>query len=391
MASAVQRILVKVIFYISIAIWGCRGILMMLSTIIKFSKVLFVKKNRSQLPSCATDPSLGTHDSLTLNFRGETSACSVRSLKIKYVANGKSGLPLMLCIHGFPECWYSWRHQLKEFSSKYRVVAIDLPGYGDSDKPADKDFYSVTSLVDTIAQIIIELGYESATIVSHDWGGALAWNFAVNHADKCEQVIVMNAPNAVGFQKGFTFKQYCMSWYMFFFQLPWLPEFMMSCCDFQFMNDCFRGAWGVTDKSRLTDEDVEVYKYSLSSWEARNSAINYYRRNNMLSRDHFRGKKFKLECPVLLIWGTEDQALSLELAAKSANASDLITLEYVEGASHWVQQDNPEEVNRLMWEFLNSSSSYGRLDVEPSFGALSPDYGLSPEGPEPDLSPEIEL
>ncbi|KAF6017122.1 ceeh-1 [Bugula neritina] len=278
-------------------------------------------------------------------------------LKITYVANGKRGNPLMLCVHGFPECWYSWRFQLKEFSSKYWVVAINLPGYADSDKPSELANYTAERLIDNLAEVVEALGYEKGTVVAHDWGGALVWSFASLYSTMCDKVVIMNAPHFSAMKKMFrTLKQYRKSWYMFFFQLPWLPEMLVGCGNFHMFNECFRGEEsGVKNLENMTEADVDVYKHALHSWEARKCAFNYYRANigNVSPQFIERLKKSSISCPLLLIWGTEDTALSLELAALSAKVSNLVSVEYVAGASHWVQQDNPEEVNKYMWKFLN--------------------------------------
>jgi len=350
------KVLSGVAFFIfSVTLWGVKGCFILLLGLIKSPRAFFKKNDNSTLPEVAKDPALGKHDHVILK--------SSQNLKIKYVANGEKGKPLMLCVHGFPECWYSWRHQLKEFSDKYWVVAIDLPGYGDSDKPEGKEPYLVENLTRYLSEIITELGYEKATMVAHDWGGAIVWAFAVQYADLCEKVVIMNAPNRKGFQKGFSFKQYCNSWYMFFFQLPCLPELMLGANNMQMLDAAFRGTadgamsdMGVKNKKMMTEDDVKVYKYALHTWGARQCAVNYYRANNLLravlNPPPRSALSAKLTAPTLLIWGTGDAALSIELARYSAEMSDLITVEYVENCSHWVQQDNPSEVNRLMRKFL---------------------------------------
>ncbi|CAH3019895.1 unnamed protein product [Porites evermanni] len=122
-------------------------------------------KRREKPPACLLDPELGEHHFLR----------TASNIRIQYVAKGDTGKPFMLCLHGFPEFWYSWRYQLKAFSDNFRMVAVDLRGYGDSDSPKGREHYKTSLLVNDIKEIIEALDYKSCTLLSHDWGGALAW------------------------------------------------------------------------------------------------------------------------------------------------------------------------------------------------------------------------
>ncbi|MDJ0789755.1 MAG: alpha/beta fold hydrolase, partial [Myxococcota bacterium] len=144
-------------------------------------------------------------------------------INLHYVTQGEGSLMLML--HGFPEFWYSWRHQIPEFARDYKVVALDLRGYNESDKPKEPEAYKMEELLKDVEGVIRGLGYESCILVGHDWGGAIAWSFAYAYPDLVDKLIVMNLPHPAKFMEGLkTPQQLVKSWYIFLFQLPWLPE-----------------------------------------------------------------------------------------------------------------------------------------------------------------------
>jgi pimeloyl-ACP methyl ester carboxylesterase len=122
-------------------------------------------------------------------------------VKLHYVTQGDG--PLMLMLHGFPEFWYSWRHQIPEFAQDYQVVALDLRGYNNSEKPTETSAYTIAELIKDVAGVIHGLGYETCVLVGHDWGGAIAWSFAYEHPDMVEKLIVMNIPIQLNLLKRF--------------------------------------------------------------------------------------------------------------------------------------------------------------------------------------------
>src|SRR2546428_372573 len=134
--------------------------------------------------------------------------------------------PLVILLHGFPECWYSWRHQIAALAPRFRVVAPDLRGYNESDKPAGVAAYALPELVADVPGLIEAFGEREAAIVGHDWGGAIAWTFAMDHPEPTRRLVVLNCPHPAIFAQHLRAngRQLARSWYMFFFQLPWLPE-----------------------------------------------------------------------------------------------------------------------------------------------------------------------
>ena len=269
-------------------------------------------------------------------------------VRLHYVSQGEG--PLMLMLHGFPEFWYSWRHQIITFSDSYRVVASDLRGYNYSDKPQSIKAYSVSELTKDIAGIITQLGYEKCILVGHDWGGALAWYFADEYPEMVNKLIVLNIPHPAKFMESLrTPQQLKKSWYIFFFQLPYLPEFLLKRNDYQGIASAFTKS--TIKESAFTFEDIQAYKKAASQPGALTSAINYYRCS---FRQLFKPKKAwkKIDTPTLIIWGENDIFLGKELTHGTTDYVNHLTIKYIPNCSHWVQQEQPQLVNQYIADFL---------------------------------------
>lgn len=272
---------------------------------------------------------------------------TTNGVKLHYVTQGEGDLMLML--HGFPEFWYSWRHQIPEFAKDYKVVALDLRGYNDSDKPADKSAYVMDEFIRDVEGIIKGLGYDKCILVGHDWGGAIAWNFAYAHPEMVERLIILNLPHPAKFAEGMRNPQQLLrSSYMFFFQIPWLPEFLIQSSDYQPIETAIKGM--AVNKSAITKADLEAYKDAAAKRGAMTATLNYYRnifQQRMTSQDWS-----VLEVPTLMIWGEKDTALGKELTYGTEAYVRDFQIKYIPDCSHWVQQEQPQLVNQYMREFL---------------------------------------
>jgi len=278
-----------------------------------------------------------THDFITTN-----------GIRLHYVTQGNG--PLMLFLHGFPEFWYSWRHQIPEFAKDYKVVAIDLRGYNDSDKPTDASAYSMPEFVKDVQGVIAGLGYDKCVLVGHDWGGAIAWSFAYAHPEMLERLIILNLPHPAKFVEGLrTPQQLFRSWYIFFFQLPFLPELLIQLNDYQALEQAFRGM--AKNKNAFTDADIEAYKNALAKPGVLTAAVNYYRNVLQLGSSLQRSWSV-LEVPTLMIWGEDDIPLGKELTYGTEEYVRDFQIKYISNCSHWVQQEQPQLVNQYMREFL---------------------------------------
>ncbi len=275
---------------------------------------------------------------------------TTNGVKLHYVTQGEG--PLMLMLHGFPEFWYSWRHQIREFANQYKVVAVDLRGYNDSDKPEDPSAYVIDELVKDVKGIIQGLGYDSCVLVGHDWGGAIAWTFADLHPEMVEKLIILNLPHPAKFAAGLrTPQQLLRSWYIFLFQLPWLPELLLQSSDYLPIEAAFRQM--AVNKNAFTQADLEAYKDAAAKRGALTAMLNYYR--NFLSSNIINRNWSILQMPTLMIWGEQDTALGKELTYGTEEYVRDLQIKYIPQASHWVQQDQPELVNQYMHSFLDAA------------------------------------
>lgn len=269
-------------------------------------------------------------------------------INLHYVTQGEGGL--MLFLHGFPECWYSWRHQIPEFAKDHKVVAIDLRGYNDSDKPTEPSAYKMYELVADIKGVIENLGYQRCTLVGHDWGGAIAWNFADEYPDLLDRLIILNLPHPAKFSQGLrTPQQLLKSWYIFFFQIPNLPEFLIQLNDYKLLETAFTGM--AVRKETFSAADISFYKDALAKRGALTAAIHYYR--NAFQAGLIEKSWSVLEVPTLMIWGEEDTALGKELTYGTEQYVRDFQIRYIPNCSHWVQQEQPTLVNQYIREFIH--------------------------------------
>jgi len=275
----------------------------------------------------------------------------VGQVRLHYVDAGSG--PLVVLLHGFPEFWYGWRHQIPALvKAGFRVVAPDLRGYNLSDKPNGVRAYRVPALVEDVAGLIRTCGRESATVVGHDWGGLVAWAFAMHHPELLDRLVVLDSPHPKNMARALrTWKQLRKSWYMFFFQLPWLPEIAARHRRFARLLDGFRDdplIGGVFD-----DRDLASYASAFAQPGAITSMIHYYR---ALLRSGVGVTRRRIEAPTLVIWGERDRYLGRELAEPDPGLVRDARVEFIE-ASHWVQHEQPERVNALLIAFLSEKAA----------------------------------
>jgi pimeloyl-ACP methyl ester carboxylesterase len=269
-------------------------------------------------------------------------------VKLHYVTQGEGSLMLML--HGFPEFWYSWRHQIPEFAKDHKVVAVDLRGYNESEKPANQSAYVMDEFIKDVKGIIEGLGYNKCVLVGHDWGGMIAWCFAYAYPEMVEKLIVLNIPHPAKFAQGIrTPQQLLRSSYMFLFQLPWLPELLIQQFDYQAIETAFTGM--AVNKNAFTKADIEAYKDAAAKRGALTATLNYYR--NVFQQKLLNENWGNLDVPTLMIWGEKDTALGKELTFGTESYVKDFQIKYIPDASHWVQQEKPDLVSQYMREFLS--------------------------------------
>jgi epoxide hydrolase 4 len=267
------------------------------------------------------------------------------------LAGPASGKPLVF-LHGFPEFWFAWRHQIDHFvSSGYRLIIPDQRGYNLSDKPAGIASYSINLLAKDIIGILDAVTDSKAFVVGHDWGAAVTWYLAARYSDRIHRTAMLSVPHPRAFIKNLIKPaQLRRSWYVFFFQLPQLPELVLRGRDWALLVRALR------DTSPLgvfSDRDLEQYKKSWARKGALTAMLNWYRaallRPSKLALD---AEASRVKVPTLLIWGRNDQFIGQGMARESLQYCDDGHLEMFETATHWVQNEQPARINNLLSEFF---------------------------------------
>ena len=262
------------------------------------------------------------------------------------------GEDVALLLHGFPESRYSWRHQLPLLAGLgWRAIAPDLRGYGQSSRPPRTADYAISHLIDDVAGLFDAAGARRRLLIGHDWGAAIAWALALERRLPLDGLVIMNVPHPAVLARVMraSWRQPLRSWYMAFFQVPGLPEAMMTANGAQAIGRAFTGM--AVDKSRFPPEVTDVYRKNALIPGAMTAMINYYRANTSLL-GRWRGAAPTIEVPTLMIWGEEDAALCIENTEGYETLVRDFTLRRLPGVSHWVQQEAPERVNAILTEWL---------------------------------------
>lgn len=282
---------------------------------------------------------------------------TANGIRLHYVTQGEG--PLVLLLHGFPEFWYSWRHQIPVLAEAgYCVVAPDLRGYNESEKP--RWGYDLRTLARDVAALIVALGYERAIVMGHDWGGVIAWQVAMRYPELVERLVIMNAPHPAAMLRELrSLKQLRMSWYIFAFQLPWLPEYVLGRNGANEIGRMLRGS--AVQKEAFPRSVTAHYQAAMSKPGALPAALAYYRQfvrdlPRALWRRQLRAWS-RIQAPTLLLWGLQDIALSVELTYGLEPYVKQLRVVYLPESGHWVQQEQPEQVNRLLLDFLAGRES----------------------------------
>ena len=272
------------------------------------------------------------------------------------VAEAGEGDHLALCLHGFPELNFSWREQMPLLARMgYRVWAPNQRGYGASSRPGRVEDYTADKIVADAAALFDASGTRKLTLVAHDWGGAIAWLFAINRVRPLERLVVMNLPHPICFAAALKhWPQRRRSWYMAMFQLPWLPERVMLANDAAAIRRSFRGM--AVDKTRFPDDVLDVYARAAQRPGAMRAMINWYRAAARLRVGLKLSHGGRVDVPTLIIWGEADAALGLETLDGTDRFVRDLTIERLPGVSHWVQQEAPERVNALLERWLPATS-----------------------------------
>lgn len=286
----------------------------------------------------------------TLSWRHEF--VQTNDIRLHCVTQGEGELVILL--HGFLEFWYSWRHQIPQLARHFKVVAPDLRGYNDSDKP--QRGYDVETLGRDIHGLIKALGYRRARVVGHGWGGAIAWQLAEQFPDSIESLVLLSAPHPRQFVSDAlgNVDQFVRSWYIWAAQVPNLPETLLSSNLSQVVRELFQKQ--SVRKGAFSSEDTAMYQAALEKPGALRSALSYYRHllsPQLFSRVLFKPSANLIQRPALVLWGQDDTLFSSKLTRGMERFfSGPLKIQLISDCGHWVNQEAPQTVNRELTQFL---------------------------------------
>jgi epoxide hydrolase 4 len=265
-----------------------------------------------------------------------------------------NGTPVIL-LHGFPEFHYGWRNQIPALvEAGFRVIVPDQRGYNLSDKPKGISAYDVDMLAKDIIGLFDHFGIQKARLVGHDWGAVVAWTVAINYPERLEKLAILNVPHP-DVMTDFVLHnsvQRKKSWYVFFFQIPWFVEWVLSKNNFEYLA---RTLTHSGRKGTFTEADVVEYKKAWSQKGALTGMLNWYRaavRRGLKYTFSRKSPARRVHVPTMMLWGKRDMALSAEMAQPSIDLCDSGELTFFGKATHWVQHDASAEVNQKLIEFM---------------------------------------
>jgi epoxide hydrolase 4 len=283
----------------------------------------------------------------------------VNGVRLHYATAGH-GKKLIVFLHGFPEFWYEWKNQLLEFGKDYTAVAPDMRGYNLSAKPAEVDQYQVKYLIEDVRALAEKLGHKKFILVAHDWGGAVAWAYAIAHPETLEKLVIINAPHPGVFARELKENpaQQKASGYMLMFRSP-QAEQTLSANNYATLVQVVLGE-GLKNGT-FTEADKEAYIAAWSQPGALTGGLNYYRaaRVGPPTEGQKDGASFatsfpslNVKVPTLVIWGEKDTALLTGNLVGLDQYVPQLTIKRIPEGSHWVIHEKPELINGYIREFI---------------------------------------
>jgi epoxide hydrolase 4 len=260
------------------------------------------------------------------------------------VTAGPEDGPALILLHGFPEFWYGWRKQIGPLADAgFRVIVPDQRGYNQSSKPLRIRDYAVRELTSDVIAIADRIGREKIFLAGHDWGAGVAWNTAMRYPERIAKLAILNAPHPAVMRRFLRTnpRQMLRSWYMLFFQIPRLPEFL-------FLRDGGRGLVRSSRNGAFLPEDLDRYREAWSQPGALTGMINWYRAL------YFTAAESRVSVPTRILWGMKDEFLLSEMARASVKYCDHGELIEFPDATHWIHHEEPERVNQLLIEFFRT-------------------------------------
>jgi pimeloyl-ACP methyl ester carboxylesterase len=286
----------------------------------------------------------------------QTTFISCNGVRLHVAQAGPEAGPRVVLLHGFPEFWYGWRHQIEPLAAAgYRVVVPDQRGYNLSDRPRGVENYRVSLLSADVIGLLDALGCQQAFLAGHDWGAAVAWETAIRYPERVRKLAILNVPHPDVMSRFLlsNFDQLRKSWYIYFFQLPLIPEAVLRANDW---GPAVRMLTQSALPGSFTEADIEQYRRAWWRKDAMTGMLNWYR---AAFRAALRGPldpakipARRVSVPTMILWGKNDIALSHKMAQPSCDLCDNGLLVFFEHATHWVQHDEAEAVNKALISFF---------------------------------------
>lgn len=273
------------------------------------------------------------------------------SVRLHGVSAGPKDGPVVVLLHGFPEFWYGWQKQIEPLAAAgFRVIVPDQRGYNLSSKPGGIASYALPELVSDVIAIADQLSQKKIFLAGHDWGAAVAWSAALWHPQRIAKLAVLNCPHPSVMRKFLStrIRQFLRSWYMLFFQLPWLPEAFLSSFNYQF---AVRALLRSSRAGTFSSEDLAQYRAAWSQPGALNGMINWYR---ALFRQRTKFADRTVRVPTRILWGERDRFLLFEMAQESLRYCADSELYTFANASHWLQHEEAASVSRNLIDFFRA-------------------------------------
>ena len=290
----------------------------------------------------------------------EHQTIEVNGVRLHYAKSGAG--QLMLFLHGFPEFWYAWKDQLDEFGRDHLAVAPDMRGYNLSSKPEGVEHYRIPLLVEDVRALAANLGFDGKRkfiLVGHDWGGVVAWSYAMTHPDTVEKLVIVNAPHPAIFGRELRENpaQQKASAYMLMFRGP-DAEKTLSANEHEMLVRIVLSEG--LKQGHFTDADRKAYLEAWSQPGALTGGLNYYSASQVgpPSSDPSSASKTlpataaTVNVPTLVIWGEKDTALLTGNLNGLETVAPQLTIKRIPDGTHWVVHEKPELVNRYIREFV---------------------------------------
>jgi len=307
------------------------------------------KALRESPPNCLVDPSLGTHLHVKIN-----------NCKFHYVENGSRKRTMVLCLHDFTDFWYGWRNQLRELSESFWVVALDLKGFGDSEKPFLARNYKDEVILEELKKFIevVQEREDKIILIGHGLGGQIAWKFATKYPEMIQKFISISTPHPSVWLSHIkrSWSSVIQNRWLYECRLPFLPELHMVENDLEIFDKRFRKWNSSVDLTNYSNFDKEAYKYTFSRTIDWQGCINYYR--NLPLGAATESVESKIPIDALFFVGNMDPEVNLELVSRSAKYVDRFALQIIPGAGHCPHQEYPHLVNRHIIKFIKDEMSY---------------------------------